>query len=123
MTHPVVLVDEWDDGHIENTAWVEVYSSKSDRGVRTANGAVEVIEKMYPLEDRAEEDFYYCDGERVWMAPDGEPQGDGQFIQRHSQRDGDFSVYEWPEVPWCATERKGEKMALRFWVVCVGVKS
>lgn len=63
----VILIDEWPDGTIESTAWVEVIE-----GATTPEIAVKLIEDAYPLSDRdeADEEMYVCEGETVRLCPD-----------------------------------------------------
>lgn len=100
-THqPQILIDEWQDGWVESTAWVEVTSEVTDPAT-----AVAWIEKFYPVEDREEEEGYACEGETVWQKPDV------AYLDFHMDH-GDG------EIPWIKAEREDDK-ALQFWVVKV----
>lgn len=116
----VLLIDQFEDEIVESMAWVEVYDPRlrmcSHAGCRTAEDAVELIERHYPLEDRDEAESYACMGEQVWMMPDAEIQDDGTFMQVDG---GNVHVYEWPEVPFTQTEDPRDPFALKFWVVRV----
>jgi hypothetical protein len=100
MTHrPEVLIDEYVDGCVEATAWVEVTSEVPD-----PETAVKVIEGLYPIEDREEEEIYHCDGTKTWQKPDPEfkPEFDDGL----------------DPVPWVEAQ-EGEDNAKWFWVVQV----
>lgn len=64
---PVVLIDEWEDGIIEETAWVEAIDSVPDKDT-----ALRVVERLYPLDDRCndDEERYVCEGSHQWLYPE-----------------------------------------------------
>lgn len=105
VTDPTILIDEWPDGTIESSAWVEVSPSAP-----TAESAVEWIEKCYPVSDRAEvdEEEYICDGSVVRLCPDPD------WEDEH----GDEGT------PWVEAdpENHHHQGALDFWVVSVVCK-
>ena len=103
---PTVLIDEWQDGCIDETAWVEVKQTTPD-----AESAVGVIEVLYPLDDRCndDEEHYVCTGEREFLAPTAETLA---------------SMDPWPpEGPWEQVEPDSGRVQMReFWVVRVVCK-
>lgn len=62
--YPKVLIDQPEDGCIDETGWVEVTPTVGD-----GDAAVKIIEGVYPTEDRMEEETYVCDGEQEFLAP------------------------------------------------------
>lgn len=93
---PLLLIDEWEEECVENTAWVEK-TEKCDEPEK----AVAVIESEYPVEDRTEEEVYRATGGTVWLKPE-----DGSHWAAHH------------EGAWTDAE-PGEPGALEFWVVVV----
>lgn len=100
----VILVDEWPDGTIESTAWVEVTDGT------TPEVAVRAVEDAFPLGDRdeADEEEYICNGEVVRLCPDPE----------YADDDGDEGS------PWISAdpEDPAHEGALDFMVVRVVCK-
>jgi hypothetical protein len=64
VEYPVVLVDQPEDVMIEETGWIEANEATPD--IQTV---VQKMEQDFPLEDRAEEEHYVCEGQQEWMAP------------------------------------------------------
>lgn len=108
---PQVLVDGHPDDIIDHTAWVEVTPD-----VSTPSKAVATLELAFPLEDRAEEEHFVCDGETEWMMPEGEPQPDGSFLIRDTMGDG-FIRQDPAEGQWTQAEKSSDPGARKFWVV------
>jgi hypothetical protein len=92
---PIILIDAWQDGAIEERAWVEV-----TKDVQTAEGARKMIEDLYPVEDREEEEIYAASG-----------------ATEHLKPVGDFSSSALDEVQWEVCEPGPG--AVKFWVVNV----
>lgn len=96
--HPIVLIDEYEEGFVDAVGWVEV-NPECD----TPEKAIDRLESMFPLEDRAEEEAYYADGEQEILHP--------------------ASYQDWVtggETPWEVGKGEG---ALAFWVVKVVCKT
>jgi hypothetical protein len=62
---PIVLIDEYEDGYIENHAWVEATTN-----VPTAEEALRIIEDLYPAGEREEGEGYECNSQQEWLTPD-----------------------------------------------------
>jgi hypothetical protein len=92
---PIVLIDQWEDGAIEERAWVEV-----TKDTQSAESALRMIEDLYPVEDRYEEETYAASG-----------------ATEHLKAMGDFSSSGLDEVQWELCEPGPG--AVEFWVVNV----
>lgn len=82
---PMVLIDEWEDGWVENTAWVEVTSDVTD-----AAAAIRWVESAFPNEDRPDGESYVAEGDKVWLAQEGEQQTDDgpSWVEAKEASDG-----------------------------------
>lgn len=98
--HPMVLVDGWPDGVVEETGWVE-FTPETD----TKNKAIEFLAKDFPPEepllDSTEGFVYRADDERVFERPCGMevPNGrydydDGELPNPCEECDGSLEVDE-----------------------------
>lgn len=77
---PIVLIDAYENGWVEEVAWVAVTDVATDPGT-----AVKWVENGYPLEDRVDGESYSADGEMALMRPI-DPEGDEE--QRWVKCDG-----------------------------------
>lgn len=64
-TAPQILVDDWPNDVVKSTAWVEITGK-----TRSPLLAVRWLESRLPLEDRPEDERYFCSGKREWWEPE-----------------------------------------------------
>lgn len=100
LEKPILLIDDADEEVIDETAWVQVTPT-----TMSAEAAVAVVEDACPLEDRAEEEHYVCEGKQEWLAPG---------------RDG--LLDHWHEVDPTRVGPPDATKAQLFWVVKVACK-
>lgn len=95
---PIVLIDEFEDGMVDETAWVEAIDSVPDKAT-----AIKVVEGLYPLDDRCndDEEKYVCTGSQEWLYPENVDYAD---------------ECPWPKCGPGDMERPGRR---KFWVVNV----
>lgn len=69
VNDPQVFIDSYEDGTIDAVAWVV-----DDKNVNTPTKAQEVVERLYPVGDRPEDEpvRYICDGDQAWLKQDAE---------------------------------------------------
>jgi hypothetical protein len=104
---PMILVDGWPDGVVEETAWVE-FTPETDR----KNKAIEFLAKNFPAEEPLLEstngNVYRAEDECVWQRPCGmKVEGghydydDGEHANPCEECDGELEVeeFEFPDGP------------------------
>jgi hypothetical protein len=92
--HPMILIDGWPDGIVEERAWVEVTTEVSGPEL-----AVELLQLNFPVEDIDDGFVYNCDGTQEWHRPE-----DPETYAEHDE--GAWKL--------CGETDEG---ALLFWVV------
>lgn len=92
---PIILIDCFDDGYVEDRAWVQV-TDVTD----TPEKAVVALERQFPLEDREDSEAYHCEPDKQeWHRPESE-------------------AYLDAPTPWTECE-EGDDGAVRFWAIAV----
>lgn len=110
-----ILIDGWEDGIVEDRAWVKVTTL-----TQTADEALAFLERSYPANEQGEggEGMHYIAHGKVKLRPLGWPDADG--IIRVDGPPGQQHTFHWPEVPWHKSDEPDAQEFWEFEVTCDG---